>query len=430
MADPTLNHDNRGPQLLAVDYSFLVISIISMSLRVYVRCFMVKKFGLDDWTMLFATIIFILYTICSVNGVAHGTGQHRWDLTAAQDAQAKEYWWFCYLTYSSSMIMSKASIGLFLLRVAVKKAHIWIIWIAMSITVVTCLAFFFVTIFQCHPVSYFWDKYSQSGTCVDENVVVGLAYLYSICAILTDFTFALLPAWIISQLKMKVRTKLALIPLMAMGCVASGAVIVRCAYLVKIRSPDFLYDTTDVAIWSTIEEGLAISAGSFATLRPLFKLLGYKLGFTSSPHSTADYGKMSGTGPMSRTGGRGRRRPSQSVKLATFTDTTAGGEDRFDQLNAYEVRCEAGGFDKYGSGLPGGISHGRTVEISTEFVDPEKRTGTTSPLSKPSSAWMKSSGRGTNSVEILRTETSIETLDNGGKRAEPRSFLQGNSEGR
>lgn len=34
--------------------------------------------------------------------------------------------------------------------------------------------------------------------------------------------------------------------------------------------------TTDVAIWSTVEEGLAITAGSLATLRPLFRVLANK----------------------------------------------------------------------------------------------------------------------------------------------------------
>ena len=35
--------------------------------------------------------------------------------------------------------------------------------------------------------------------------------------------------------------------------------------------------------WSAIEQGLAITATSLATLRPLFKLAGFRLGFTSKP---------------------------------------------------------------------------------------------------------------------------------------------------
>lgn len=50
-----------------------------------------------------------------------------------------------------------------------------------------------------------------------------------------------------------------------------------------IASDDFLYDTVDVAIWSTVEQALAITAGGLATLQPLVKLIGYKLGLTSHP---------------------------------------------------------------------------------------------------------------------------------------------------
>lgn len=48
------------------------------------------------------------------------------------------------------------------------------------------------------------------------------------------------------------------------------------------KNPDFLYATVDIAIWSDIEQGLAITAGSLATLRPLFRMMSSHLGFTST----------------------------------------------------------------------------------------------------------------------------------------------------
>lgn len=46
--------------------------------------------------------------------------------------------------------------------------------------------------------------------------------------------------------------------------------------------------TLDIAIWSTVEQGLAITAGSLATVRPLLKALGYKLGMNSNPSPIRD----------------------------------------------------------------------------------------------------------------------------------------------
>lgn len=53
---------------------------------------------------------------------------------------------------------------------------------------------------------------------------------------------------------------------------ASSAVIVRLAYIPTFRDPEFLYATVPIAIWSEVEMSLAITAGSIATLRPLYRV--------------------------------------------------------------------------------------------------------------------------------------------------------------
>lgn len=85
------------------------------------------------------------------------------------------------------------------------------------VTVLAGVAFFFVTLFQCRPISYYWDK-TQSGTCFEMGAVMVVAYLYSAFSVLTDFTFAALPGFVIWNLHMAKRTKVALIVLIAMGC--------------------------------------------------------------------------------------------------------------------------------------------------------------------------------------------------------------------
>jgi len=138
------------------------------------------------------------------------------------------------------MILSKISIGCFLLRISVRRLHSWIIYTAMFVSTFACTAFFFVTLFQCNPVRYFWAKANEDGTCINNTVIIALGFVYSIFSIIADFTFALLPAFLVWNLQLKRRTKIALIPLLTMGCVASAAVIARLPFLTKLHSPDFL----------------------------------------------------------------------------------------------------------------------------------------------------------------------------------------------
>jgi hypothetical protein len=115
-----------------------------------------------------------------------------------------------------------------------------IIYTAMFVSVVAGSAFFFVCVFQCYPVSYMWDRTSQPGKCVDNTVITALGYVYSIFSILSDFTFAIIPGFLVWHLQLKRRTKFALIPLITMGCIASAAVIARLPFIHFFNSPDFL----------------------------------------------------------------------------------------------------------------------------------------------------------------------------------------------
>jgi hypothetical protein len=116
------------------------------------------------------------------------------------------------------MIFSKLSIGWLLLRISIRKIHSWIIYAAMFISVIAGLTFFFVIVFQCDPVSFFWQRRTQSGTCIPNNAIVGLGYVYSTFSIISDFTFAIIPAFLVWHLQLKRRAKMALIPLITMGC--------------------------------------------------------------------------------------------------------------------------------------------------------------------------------------------------------------------
>jgi hypothetical protein len=53
----------------------------------------------------------------------------------------------------------------------------------------------------------------------------------------------------------------------------STATIIRLPYTSTLKpyKGDFLYRTTDFAIWTTVEVGIGITAGCIATLRPLMK---------------------------------------------------------------------------------------------------------------------------------------------------------------
>jgi hypothetical protein len=171
-----------------------------------------------------------------------------------------------------------------------------ILWMVITILEGFSFFFFFLFILQCRPSPYFWTQYTGGeGTCINPDLLVAITYTYSAIACLTDWLYAIMPAFILWNLKMDTRTKVSVGVLMALGAryvfadlchdlvvkkvdlrltpsSASITTVIRIPYLKTFRdTADFLYATTDVALWTTAELGIGISAASLATLRPLLR---------------------------------------------------------------------------------------------------------------------------------------------------------------
>ena len=105
-----------------------------------------------------------------------------------------------------------------------------------------------------------------------------------------DWVLGTLPFLIVWDLQMKLKTKALVAGILAFAAIGSTATVVRMFYIHTLMDgPDFLYATTDVAIWSTVEPGIGITASSIATLRPLVRYCLWKLGFTSAPGNSNTY---------------------------------------------------------------------------------------------------------------------------------------------
>ncbi|KAG6027702.1 hypothetical protein E4U41_000860 [Claviceps citrina] len=313
---------SRGTDLLSVNIVFCVVAGITVLARCYTRAVLVKAFGLDDCIMILATTFFTAYCICSSRGVRYGTGHHMNDLDMHDISLALKYWWLCYLLFSLTMIACKLSFAWFLHRITTQRLHTVIIYCASLFTVLAGLAFFLVTLFQCRPISFYWNKEQRGGTCLPMNIVMALAYLYSVLSVLTDFTLAILPAFVIWNLQLQRRTKIAVIFLVCMGCFASTAVAIRCIYLPKFVDPDFLWATINIAVWSTVEMGLSIATASLATLRPLAKHLFCEKGLCARGTRVTPTDKLRRFQPAPATGA-GEPFSQRNASDIGLTDNTA-----------------------------------------------------------------------------------------------------------
>jgi len=211
----------------------------------------------------------------------------------------------------------KVALGLFILRVATKRVHIWIIRLVMGATVGFGGAFAFIVLFQCWPIHAFWTLNPNDGRCIDVNVLMGLTYCISALNVVADWTFAILPAFIVKDLQMSRRQKYMVAGILALAALGSTATVVRLPYIYTLAESykgwngDFLCKsapcmtvgfprsanttltsffpdkTTPVAIWTTVEIGIGVTAGCIATLRPLLQVVLSRMGISSTSHGAS-----------------------------------------------------------------------------------------------------------------------------------------------
>ncbi|KAI0023085.1 cation-transporting ATPase 4 [Xylariomycetidae sp. FL0641] len=267
----------RGPELAAITIALLGLCWISVGLRSYTMRILMKRFSASDWLAVVTLVLYSAYSAIILLGVHFGLGAHVADVSLVDQPKALFWKWAGQVGYIVISVLVKFVAGLLLLRLCV--GHRWqrvVIRIILIFTVLYNAFYIIITIFQCRPIEFYWHRYDVlsdiTGQCNDTDLATIPTYISFITSIITDWTLALIPISMVWHANLERRVKVSVSCVLALGSLASLATIVRIPFARQVLSnPDYLYNFTDLAIWSTVELGLGLTASSLATLKPLFR---------------------------------------------------------------------------------------------------------------------------------------------------------------
>ncbi|KAI0119891.1 hypothetical protein GGR51DRAFT_780 [Nemania sp. FL0031] len=323
--DPNAPTDSNGLGLLATAIVMLIVSWVSVALRTYVRAGIIMSFQADDWVMLAGLANFTISCSFIFVGLSYGLGRHNKSLSQPDEIEALKYQALATASYVANMWLIKLSIGLFLFRLAVQRRYKYILAVSIVIVGIWSLVLFFWNIFQCSPVTAQWDytilTSDPDSHCVSTDAVVSAAYALSALTVLSDWLYALLPIPMLWQVKMTAQAKWSVIAVLGLGIFASIATLIRLGFLADLEdASDILFAGTDAMIWTLIEPGLAISAASLATIRPLLRQ--WRIGgFTHSSRSAGTGAQSQGQGSRIK---RGSKMPGFGHQDGTSGDIELG----------------------------------------------------------------------------------------------------------
>ena len=151
--------------------------------------------------------------------------------------------------------------------------------VAIMLLITTGITFEFVSIFQCNPISHFWnDPFHR--TCIN---IQPAFYSNGVSNLLTDVMLIVIVVLQVLKLQMHQRQKIALLAVVSLGWLAVIAGIIRMVRVSRLVGPlvDPAWDAYDITIWTGLEVHISLFCAAAPCIRPLvLKLMPHLLGST------------------------------------------------------------------------------------------------------------------------------------------------------
>lgn len=108
------------------------LALLGISLRFYIRKFMLHFLGPDDWTMFTAGACAVATYVCFLLQGSYGLGQHMSDVSSDKLMEYNHIGFFFSIFSLAGLCLFRVSLCLSLIRVAKYRTYTWILWAIIS----------------------------------------------------------------------------------------------------------------------------------------------------------------------------------------------------------------------------------------------------------------------------------------------------------
>ncbi|KAM5488457.1 hypothetical protein McanMca71_001807 [Microsporum canis] len=113
---PTADVPSRGYQLWLTDVVVVIVAGVFVVIRLVSR-YLRSGIQVDDWTILAALLLSVLFSTAQNIAVEHGYGKHEWNITDEQEKQSLKWILVAQVLYKLVICLAKVSILLLYLRI-------------------------------------------------------------------------------------------------------------------------------------------------------------------------------------------------------------------------------------------------------------------------------------------------------------------------
>ncbi|KAJ4156679.1 hypothetical protein NW754_008320 [Fusarium falciforme] len=386
---PSNPKENGVKDILAATVFIITLSTITVLARLYVRLLVIRNTGWDDWFMVLSLALAWAGQGVIFGQLSHGAGRHKGDVDPDVYMIGMKLNFISQPIFLIAICVVKLAVGCALLRIASTKFYRYLILSIMGFMAFYTIGCFFTLVFQCTDIRILWDT-SVKATCWSQSTLQGLSYTNSALNIITDLLFAIvIPTPMLWKLNVHFRTRVTLIGILGLGVFACAAAFVKLGYITNYgKLGDWLWDSRNITIWTSLELNVGIIAGSLPCLRPIFRrFLGSTYGKSSKKTPTTgatNYGRgtlRSGNNWHTLSSGRRGDDETSSQKaintgvmeyeLRDRIATPAGITNKTTILTDVDARSSDESVDRLGHGhqYPPGITKTTTMTVEVMKSD-------------------------------------------------------------
>ncbi|KAK4144971.1 CFEM domain-containing protein [Dichotomopilus funicola] len=291
------------------DTTSMVLASISIGLviiRVCFKLFVMRNMAKDDYVVI-VLVLFALPSLVLIHiGTAPDTGKDIWALRPDQITHFLLYFYLMAIFYFIQVALVKLCLLFFYLRIFPSQGVRRLLWGTMVFTVLFGVFFTILTIFECTPMSYFWNQWDgeHEGMCLN---VSAIAWSNAAISIALDVWMLAIPLGQIRSLNLHWKKKIGVAMMFIVGTFVTIVSIIRLHAIVSFASSaNVTWDNFPVLLWSTVEINVGIMCTCMPTLRLMLVRYFPRLGGGSSyaNRGRGYYPSIGGGGPHGgRSGG-------------------------------------------------------------------------------------------------------------------------------
>ncbi|KAI1646018.1 uncharacterized protein F4817DRAFT_341626 [Daldinia loculata] len=259
--------DTLGPMMNAVNWTLTALAGTFLGLRMYCKFSRHRGLWWDDHILIFAWACLIVAVGFITSSISLGFTSPAGPQSPEAALRLQIHGGVQNVFFGLATVMSKTSFGFTLMRVTEGRMRMFVLFLTVTMNIAVFLYIIF-TFFKCKPEVYSWIK---GPGCWSTEKYIHYAIFAGGYSAFVDFSFAIIPWFLIMNLQMRTRERFGVAIAMSCGVIAGITAVVRCIYLPLLTLGTFSTQGTTLVIWYVAESSATIVAASIPVLRALIK---------------------------------------------------------------------------------------------------------------------------------------------------------------